>query len=427
VIRRFHETMKDIEQEAELTEQAEGNCGTEKFPARWHAFTDDANRKPKGERTMRADAKRPFALWIGVLTALKSPLEMIDIARAIPEMDFAMIGSTWATEKHIADQLVAEKPANLFYLGPVSNRLKKDLIQKCSVGLTTSKYEGFGLTPMEFLAAGKPVVGYPLKVFKEVYGDLVIYANNVSDFVEHVRHLRIGGFEVDISEDAVCERQKKYSLRRAARKIMRTLGLESLVIFARDADVDSDCITGFHLVEWELWQILRDSGVDLRVFANGRKFSREFNMTDRTLQVGKILSRLRKDTGGLGGSIRVLGRRIASLLLRLAEPWCYVCQYIVRRAEFPSEFIIATGESQIIAGIIVKMIFRLKLACLIHDVYFYRAIWGQELSFLMKIYYLVFTYSLRYVDRILLVSRTMLEEVSTFHPHHDRLKVMWDE
>jgi hypothetical protein len=422
--------MREIEGECELMEQTREDCETERFPARWRTFTVDMNRKSEDDRTLRADAKRPFALWIGVLTALKSPLEMIDIARAIPEMDFVMIGSTWATEKYIANQLVAEKPANLHYLGPVSNRSKRDLIQKCSVGLTTSKYEGFGLTPFEFLTAGKPVLSYPLKVFKEVYGDLIIYANNVSDFVKHIRHLRVSGFEVDISQDTVCERQKRYSLHRAARNIMNMFELESLVIFTQDVDIDSDCIAGFYLVQWKLWQILRDSGVDLRVFANGRKFSREFNMTDRTFRVGGILFQLGKETGGARarglGSIRVLRRKIASLFLHLAEPWCYVCQYIIRRAELHSRFIIATGQPQIFAGIIVKTIFRLKLACLIHDAYFYRAISARDLSFPMKVYNLVFTHSLRYVDRIVLVSKTMLEEISTFYPHHDRLMVMWD-
>jgi glycosyltransferase involved in cell wall biosynthesis len=93
----------------------------------------------------RSIGKRPFVLWIGVLHALKRPLQVIDIAKMIPEIDFVMIG--WTEDKSIAARLEIEKPTNLYYLGVVSNDLKRDLIEKCSAGLTTSEYEGFGLTP----------------------------------------------------------------------------------------------------------------------------------------------------------------------------------------------------------------------------------------------------------------------------------------
>jgi hypothetical protein len=391
-----------------------------------------ANRaSPHNGEVPRETSKRPYAIWIGVMEAPKGPLEVIDIAKAIPEMDFIMVG--WPSDESIVTRLTTQRPPNVYYLGSVSNALKRELIEKCSVGLTTSKYEGFGWIPFELLTAHKPVLAYPLPVFKEVYGDLIIYAHTVTDFIAHLRDLYNNGFMADICEEALNDLRTRYHFGKAASNIMaRTLGTskpKSLFIFTEDAPIDSDAIAGFYVVNWTLWRNLADKGIDLHIFSEGRKFSTEYGLAGRTAYVGGNLLVFRKKIDILGRSNRSLDKlkkKILSLTLLVLEPLCYTYWYAKRRKEASSRVVIATGFSQILAAIIAKFAFRAEVACLMHDTRFYKRMSYWD-SFLMRIYLLLFTYYLRYVDHIMVVSRTVLEECLSFCRHPDRLTVIWDE
>ena len=384
--------------------------------------------KPPGGKGLGAIGKRPFAVWIGILIPLKSPLDVIHIAARIPEMDFVMLG--WPYDKSIADRLMAEKPHNVYYLGSVSDALKKELIQKCSAGLTTSRYEGFGWTPFEFLTAGKPVLGYPLKVFKEIYGDLMIYADDVAGLITCLRELHGNKFKADINGVAIRDLKTRYDFSRAARKMVRTFRPESVFIFTPDVPIESDNITGFHLVNWRLWKSIKDEGIDLHILSSGWKFSRTHELAHWTSFVtGPLISfRMRLDTlEQTTTSLARLKKKLLNLTLLLLEPLCYVYFYIRQRKKAVSSvFVIATGTSQIFAAIVLKFLLRLKVACLIHDARFCTHITEWE-SFLMRCYYLFFTYCLRYVDHIMVVSKAVLEECLPLYPHHDRLMVIWDE
>jgi hypothetical protein len=345
----------------------------------------------------------------------------------IPEMDFVMIG--WSYDKRIADRLLAEKPANLYYLGPVPDDLKGELIEKCCAGLTTSKYEGFGLTPFEFLRAGKPVLAYPLGVFKEVYGDLVIYVQGVSDFVRHLRRIHSNPSCAAVNMDTVVRRLAKYDLAKAALRIVKALGVRSLVIFTEDVPISREDIAGYYLLQWRLWQLMRENGADLRIFSSGGKFATKFHLADSTIQVGSVLEQLRCHTETATRSPNSLDgaeRRIADLSLHILEPLCYVHRYIAKRKDAPSSVVIATGQPQSLGAMILKCLFGLKLVCLVHDVRLYRYGWAHS-SLLLKIYYLVYTHVLLHADLIMLVSDTMRRELLNYYPHGERLMVIWNE
>jgi hypothetical protein len=376
----------------------------------------------------RAIGKRPFCLWIGVLNKHKGPLDVIEIARRISQMDFVMIG--WPHDKPIADRLVAEKPTNVYYLGAVPNDLKRELIEKCSVGLTTSKYEGFGLVPFEFLSAGKPVLAYPLEVFKEVYGDLIIYADSIDEITQRLRQLCSRHPSVTVDASAVAKRKARYDLAKAASRIVRRLDVKSLLVFTQDVSTNRDEIAGYYLLQWRLWKAIKENGTDLHILANGRKFSAEFDLADQTTEVGRVVQHLGRRMETLKQSPNRLHRaeaRVVDLVMRTLEPMCYVYRYVTKRRDLPSRVIITSMySSEIFAAIIVKFIFGLKLAYLFHDATVQRYEWATS-SLFMKIYYLAYMRALQHVDLIMLVSNTMRKEFLSYYPYEDKLMVIWDE
>jgi len=193
---------------------------------------------------------RPFVLWIAALMPHKSPLEVIEIARALPEMDFVMIGSPW--DASTVDRPMKAKTSNVHYLGPVSDRMKNELVRRCSAAITTSKCERFGWTPFEFLIAGKPVLAYPLGVFHEIYGDLVIYVDSVSAFIRQLRELYRRAFKSEIDSEEVAQLRRRRSLASATSRIVKLLDLKSLIIFTRDYPANSNMTLGCDIINWTL-------------------------------------------------------------------------------------------------------------------------------------------------------------------------------
>ena len=68
----------------------------------------------------------------------------------------------------------------LTYLGPVSPDELRVLYQNAEALVFPSLYEGFGLPPLEAMAAGTPVVAMPFSSIPEVGGDAVLYTEGLS-------------------------------------------------------------------------------------------------------------------------------------------------------------------------------------------------------------------------------------------------------
>ena len=63
------------------------------------------------------------------------------------------------------------------YHGIVNDKRKFDIIKSCKAMIFPSKFEGFGMPPMEALYFGKPVIAYRLPVLEESYGNLLHYVD----------------------------------------------------------------------------------------------------------------------------------------------------------------------------------------------------------------------------------------------------------
>lgn len=68
-----------------------------------------------------------------------------------------------------------EDPENLHYLGFVTDGEMKTLMRNCKAFIHPAKYEGFGITPMEAMSVGAPIILSNATCLPEVYGDTVHY------------------------------------------------------------------------------------------------------------------------------------------------------------------------------------------------------------------------------------------------------------
>lgn len=375
----------------------------------------------------RVIIKCPYALWIGVLLPHKKPLDMLAIARALPEMEFIMVGAP--ADKRILNRLSTHTPRNLRYLGSVSDEFKEYLIRRCSVGLTTSEYEGFGWTPLEFLSAGKPVIAYPLQVFREVYGDLVTYANNVTGFIHRLKNLQRTRFRVEIDDRAVDRVRSRYDFSKAASRLIKRLNPQSLTILASDLPSDSSDVVGMYLVDWQLWKSLICSGINVQVHSNGAKFSKQFGLSDRTLCIGPNILFLRRRMLALRHDHTVFGRltrQVLFLCLMLLEPCYYVTSYVRNRGGIQSDVVIGRQESTLFAAVLLKLIYHVRTELLVHDTDFYKLTWESR-SLPLRLYYSAFVYCLRFLDQVTVVSKSTMNELLTFYPYREKISLLWGE
>ena len=79
----------------------------------------------------------------------------------------------------------------LIFLGPVSPEELRVLYRQAEALVFPSFYEGFGLPPLEAMAAGTPVIAMPFSSIPEVGGDCILYPNGLSaaDLAQAMEHL----------------------------------------------------------------------------------------------------------------------------------------------------------------------------------------------------------------------------------------------
>ena len=135
-----------------------------------------AGAEPPRETTVPTASGAPLVLYVGALFARRRLPVLItafeQVARAVPGAKLAIVGPdrTWPPEdlRAIAQALgVASRVAFLSYVG--DGELAA-LYRRATVFAWLSEYEGFGLTPLEALAADTPVVAGDTPVAREVYG-----------------------------------------------------------------------------------------------------------------------------------------------------------------------------------------------------------------------------------------------------------------
>ncbi|GHV40977.1 glycosyl transferase family 1 [Spirochaetia bacterium] len=118
--------------------------------------------------------EKEYYFSLGSLSKRKNIKWIIEYARRHPETIFAISGTSLPTVK--ADELDnVVSLSNIVLLGYLEDSKIRALMEKCRAFLLPSYYEGFGLTPLEALSVGAPVIISRAASLPEIYGDTAHY------------------------------------------------------------------------------------------------------------------------------------------------------------------------------------------------------------------------------------------------------------
>jgi glycosyltransferase involved in cell wall biosynthesis len=189
---------------------------------------------PRRDRSPdRPSAREPLVLFVGTILNRRHVPELIEafarVARTRPEARLAIVGEN---RSHPAEDLeaiaaasgVGDRVAVRRYL---SDAELDGLFARARAFVFLSEYEGFGLTPLEALSAGVPIVVRESPVAREVYGDAAVYVSG-GDAAATAAVIERLLFEGPGPAAAVLHHAERvlprYSWPRAARQTLAALG-----------------------------------------------------------------------------------------------------------------------------------------------------------------------------------------------------------
>jgi glycosyltransferase involved in cell wall biosynthesis len=143
---------------------------------------------------------KPIVLWVSTVRALKRPEQFLDLAEALPNYCFRMIGGPDSGNEKLfeAIQKRADKIENVEFLGFVPPSKIDSYFDQASILVNTSESEGFpntflqawsrGVPTVSFVdcgarAAGQPV-GHQVESFEQMK---IIVGEWLSDLTEQIR------------------------------------------------------------------------------------------------------------------------------------------------------------------------------------------------------------------------------------------------
>lgn len=110
---------------------------------------------------------------LGSLAPHKNFKWILETAKRNPHCTFAIAGGK--DLRNWKDNIETDEINNVIFLGYVSDEENKALMQNCKAFLFPSKYEGFGIPPLEALSCGAPIIISNASCLPEIYEDCAHY------------------------------------------------------------------------------------------------------------------------------------------------------------------------------------------------------------------------------------------------------------
>lgn len=146
------------------------------------------------------------------------------LARRRPDVSLMIVGDN-RTFPHIDIDRYVRDATGVHIARYVSDRVLADLYSRARAFVFLSEYEGFGLTPLEALAAGVPIVVLDTAVAREVYGAAALYVS-APDPRRVAEALELALFDEDVRSTVLREARSivaRYSWAECARRVLRAL------------------------------------------------------------------------------------------------------------------------------------------------------------------------------------------------------------
>jgi glycosyltransferase involved in cell wall biosynthesis len=133
------------------------------------------------QSTVAASARHPLVLYVGSLFDRRHVPELIDgfrlLVARLPEVRLEIVGDNRTNPRIDVNQLIAASgvPDRVHWRSYVSDADLATLYATASAFVFLSDYEGFGLTPLEAMVAGIPIVVLDTEISREIYGPAALY------------------------------------------------------------------------------------------------------------------------------------------------------------------------------------------------------------------------------------------------------------
>lgn len=109
-----------------------------------------------------------------------------------------------------------EMPKNVHLLGPLAPDKLHDLFRESAIYLCTSRYEPFGLAPLEAALCGCAIVARDLPSLHEVWGEAALYFHDASGLIEQVSRLTKDESLCAVMRERAHHRAESYTVSRMA-------------------------------------------------------------------------------------------------------------------------------------------------------------------------------------------------------------------
>ncbi len=155
----------------------------------YSAYDHIINIKPDESIFQKINIKKKnYVLAVSSLNPSKNFKLILETAKSMPEVNFIIAGGS---NSNVFKAQGFKITKNMKFIGYVTDEELVALYKYASCFVYPSLYEGFGLPPLEAIYFNCPVIVSDIDVFKEIYGNNVLYCdkNKVSSLKEKILYL----------------------------------------------------------------------------------------------------------------------------------------------------------------------------------------------------------------------------------------------